>query len=32
LRDGKFALTPGQHIRIPQNLGQILLSLRAANL
>ena len=32
LRDGKFALTAGQHIRIPQNLGQIFLSLRAANL
>ena len=32
LRNGKFALKAGQQLRIPQNIGQVLLSLRAANL
>ena len=31
LRDGKFALTAGQHIRIPGNLEQILTAFRTIN-
>jgi len=32
LRDGKFALSAGQHLRIPQDIDQILAALRTINI